>query len=192
MLLGLALSFATAKLATDILKMWAGRLRPDFLSRCRWSSEENRCLGDAQLIIEGRRSFPSGHSSNAFAGFGFLSLWIAGHLGVLSGWGGAYGGGRAWRVILAGMPLFPAAYVAISRTQQYIHNPSDVAFGSALGFGCAVIFFFMYYRTEGVPRDDTPPSVAFGKKDKLEDAPFETVDRVKGPRAVAAGGYEEV
>ena len=162
-------------------------------------------------------------------------------MGVLSGWGGTYGGGRAWRVVLAGMPLFPAAYVAISRYADRflpssqskplttLHHPehnntftipptsvsnplpthhspthfksqkliiskkNTPAFGSALGFTCALIFFFMFYRTEGVPRDDTPPSVAFGQKDKYEDAPFDTIARKSGGDGGRDGRqYEEV
>ncbi|KAJ3277963.1 hypothetical protein HK104_002784 [Borealophlyctis nickersoniae] len=152
LLLGLSLSFAAAKLSTDILKMWAGRFRPDFLDRCKWDPVLGDCTGDPNVVKDGRRSFPSGHSSNAFAGMGFLSLWVAGHLGVLSGWGGSQGGGRAWRVMAAVMPLFPASYIAISRSQQYIHFPTDIAFGIALGMVWAVIFYAMFYRA-GQPRE---------------------------------------
>jgi diacylglycerol diphosphate phosphatase/phosphatidate phosphatase len=90
--------------------------------------------------MDGRRSWPSGHSSLCFAGLGFLGMWFSGL--VLDG---IYistdqvdasrriylqsRAGRAWRFVLPFAPWLLAAYVAISRTQQYIHHPTDVLSG---------------------------------------------------------------
>ena len=79
-------------IVTDTLKSMVGRLRPDFLSRCMpdyslappgsinnatgyvaaWA---NVCTGDEHIIIEGRKSFPSGHSSYIMTGMVFL-FWF--------------------------------------------------------------------------------------------------------------------
>lgn len=70
-------------LTTDVVKNMVGRLRPDFISRCQpdytlpgvvvepysgYVAQPFVCTGDPKVIKEGRRSFPSGHSSAAFVG----------------------------------------------------------------------------------------------------------------------------
>lgn len=75
---------------TDIVKNAVGRPRPDLLDRCQAKAgtpgdilvdytvctQKNR-----HRLDDGFRSFPSGHSSMAFMGLGFLSWWLAGQLG---------------------------------------------------------------------------------------------------------------
>lgn len=88
------------------------------------------CTGDVELVREGRRSFPSGHSSTMFAGMGFLSIWMAGWFGLLRSWRDMdvvdelqeedpsemrVEHGRGWKSTSSLIPLLPAAYVAISR-----------------------------------------------------------------------------
>ncbi|KNC99075.1 uncharacterized protein SPPG_06022 [Spizellomyces punctatus DAOM BR117] len=168
-MLGLLFSLATTKLFTDFLKNWAGRLRPDFLGRCLWNATLNACTGDTETIREGRRSFPSGHTSSMFAGMGFLSIWMAGWFGVLRNWrerevsveedesDGMESAveeefGKGWKGVLILVPLLPAFYVGISRTQQYVHHPSDVAFGGAMGFLISLLFYRLFYDRTGRPK----------------------------------------
>ncbi|KAJ3189521.1 hypothetical protein HDU85_003152 [Gaertneriomyces sp. JEL0708] len=126
-MLALIFTLLATKLVVDCLKQWVGRLRPDFLDRCAWDDTIQACTGDAGLVLEGRRSFPSGHASTSFAGMAFLSIWMAGWFGlyrtteihddsdddeavdVLS----RYGHGT--KLTLSLLPLLPAAYVAVSR-----------------------------------------------------------------------------
>ena len=82
-----------------------------------------------QKILDGRRSFPSGHSSTAFAGMMFLSLWIAGMTGA---WclsqptsGGSFLHSKLARLVLSLLPLVFATWVAVSRMEDYVSRNSD-------------------------------------------------------------------
>lgn len=95
-------------------KNWAGRLRPDFLSRCQWNNVKLKCTGDAQQILEGRRSFPSGHAAHSFAGGMFAASWLA-SIGQKGGSRLGWIGGKGLRVVLPFILLLLPICVAISR-----------------------------------------------------------------------------
>ncbi|KAJ3289457.1 hypothetical protein HDU79_004040 [Rhizoclosmatium sp. JEL0117] len=60
---------------TNLIKNIVGRFRPDFLDRCQYDTVKKMCTGAAGLVLDGRKSFPSGHSSFSFGGLLLLSLW---------------------------------------------------------------------------------------------------------------------
>ncbi|KAI3638953.1 hypothetical protein MIR68_003451 [Amoeboaphelidium protococcarum] len=154
-ILGLLLTLLITYLITDIVKLLIGRLRPDFLDRCQPSgtAPNSPCTGDADLVYEGRKSFPSGHASFSFAGLTYLALYISGKIRMLSG--------RAY--LYKFMPFLVliscAALVAMSRIRDYRHHWQDVVVGSLLGFIVAcLIYSFCYYplwsKMAGMPRLD--------------------------------------
>lgn len=66
-ILGLFMSVSCCYLTTNILKITCGRLRPDFIDRCKPKSLvifPIICTGNVRDIFEGRKSFPSGHTSS--------------------------------------------------------------------------------------------------------------------------------
>ncbi|EMS52163.1 Putative lipid phosphate phosphatase 3, chloroplastic [Triticum urartu] len=84
------------------------------------------CHGDASVIKEGHKSFPSGHSSWSFAGLGFLSWYLAGKITVFDR------RGHVAKLCVVILPLLVAAVIAISRVDDYWHHWQDVFAGGIL------------------------------------------------------------
>ena len=120
-----------------------GRLRPDFISRCapdtKYLPSSIICTGAAKLVAEGRRSFPSGHSSSAFGGLGFISLLLNDHFLVFDG------SGRIYKFIIFLIPLLTASLVSISRIVDYRHHWDDVLVGSSIGCLSAAVGYYYFY-----------------------------------------------
>ncbi|KZT07287.1 lipid phosphate phosphatase 1 [Laetiporus sulphureus 93-53] len=138
-----------SEVITEFLKNRVGRLRPDFLHRCKWDKDVKSCAGDLETVLDGRRSFPSGHSSTAFSGMMFLSLFIAGMTGA---WcithpapARSFVASRLARFILSLLPLVFASWVAISRLEDNKHHKEDVIVGSLIGSACAIVCYLTYW-----------------------------------------------
>lgn len=144
-LLGLALCISVTGVLTNVLKAWVGKLRPDFLARCGPGPQISLdkfvdisvCTAPLgkDLLQDGMRSTPSGHSSVAFTAFGYLCIWLYGQwrLCALSSVEKPL-----YMYIVAAVPLMLAIYIALSRVQDYKHTFLDVTLGSVLG--CTVAF----------------------------------------------------
>jgi diacylglycerol diphosphate phosphatase/phosphatidate phosphatase len=144
---------------TDSVKNAVGRPRPDLIDRCKPASGTAKdtlvtisvCTEtDHHVLHDGWRSFPSGHSSFAFSGLGFLALFFAGQMHVfrprtdLS------------KALLAIAPLLGAALIAISRCEDYRHDVYDVTCGSILGMAIAYFSYRRYYPRLRSPKCDEP------------------------------------
>lgn len=159
-LLAYVLCMALNGVITNQMKLLVGRPRPDFFNRCyvnvdiynsndvelKLNSVVNdlqnlNCDGDPHTINEGRKSFPSGHSSSAFAGFGFVAFYVWGKSLAFA----KFGYTKSWR-FLSGFPfLLTALYIVISRTQDYRHHWEDVTIGSIIGLLSAYFSYRLYY-----------------------------------------------
>ena len=143
-LLGHSLACGLNGLLVDIIKLTVGRPRPDFFFRCfpdGIMNSEMKCTGDHWQVIDGRKSFPSGHSSFSFAGLGFLAFYLIGKFKIFT----EEGRGVSYRIFLSFTPFVIALLVAISRTMDYHHWWQDVTVGSIIGILLAYFTYRQYF-----------------------------------------------
>lgn len=187
--LGLGLSLAGAFLVTSALKDVVGQPRPNLLARCQPDVAQiatyavgglGRYLPEAPILVtagictnpdksvvqDGFQAWPSGHSSFSFAGLLYLTLWLAGRVGVavpsgIAGSSGLWAGPRersgsqhrvargaappVWLLVAALIPVGAAAYIAASRWADNQHSGWDILAGSAIGVGFAWLGYRWYH-----------------------------------------------
>ncbi|KAK4119840.1 acid phosphatase/Vanadium-dependent haloperoxidase [Parathielavia appendiculata] len=157
--LGLLYSLILGSLFQVIIKQLIGGFRPYFLAVCQpdislapthnntglngvgfhqimYTSEV--CTNpDKQAIKTAMTSFPSGHSTTAFAGYVFLFLWMNAKLKVWANFQASF----YWLAVLLA-PLLGATLMAACLTVDQAHNWYDILAGVVIG----TVVAFMSYR----------------------------------------------
>jgi len=158
-LLGFFNSVLLTLFVTDVIKNAVGRPRPDLLARCQpapgTSGDElvsiDACTETRHHVLQdGWRSFPSGHSSFAFSGLGYLALFFASQTYVFRP------RSDLARFLLVLAPLLGAALIAISRLEDYRHDVFDVVCGSLLGSAIAYSTWRRHYPSLSSAACNTP------------------------------------
>lgn len=116
-------NYAYCGIRADFIKFRVGRFRQDFFDRCQYDAVQDICTEPAGIVSEGRRSFPSGHSSSAFFGCVFLVLFLAGKNRAFAYSVTFPGSGilmsRLLRVLICISPLFLSSFIAMSRWEDH-------------------------------------------------------------------------
>ncbi|GAO15359.1 uncharacterized protein UV8b_07080 [Ustilaginoidea virens] len=156
---GLLYSLITAAVFQVFLKWLVGGLRPHFLDVCKPDVSRAKalaglnakgyqqlyftpdiCTGDRKEINDSLESFPSGHTTAAFAGFVYLSLYLNAKLKVFSNYHPAM-----WKLILVYAPVLGAALIGGALTIDEYHNWYDVVAGAVIGTVMAFSAYRMTY-----------------------------------------------
>lgn len=135
-----ARAYALLSLMLNPCKLYAGRLRPDFLARLEHAgySAASRgvdwCSVDDAAVVLGRKSFPSGHSGTSFAAMVPLTLFLCVELRALSR-------GSLALLVVAVSPLALAFVCGISRHRDEWHHFSDIVAGAVMGVAAGAAAF---------------------------------------------------
>lgn len=95
------------------------------------------CTGDKNKINDSLESFPSGHSTAAFAGFVYLYLYLNAKLKVFANYHPAF-----WKLIAIYAPILGAVLIGGALTIDEFHNWYDIVAGATIG----TVFAFSSYR----------------------------------------------
>ncbi|KAF1810468.1 PAP2-domain-containing protein [Eremomyces bilateralis CBS 781.70] len=195
-ILGLGLSVSAAFTITGALKNAIGKPRPDLIDRCQpppgsvdppmyGLSTHSICTQtDNDILKDGFRSFPSGHSSSAFAGLFYLSIYLAAKLHVLDS------KGEVWKSFIVLVPTLAAALVAGSRIMDARHHPFDVITGSMLGTLTAWGSYRQYFPpvSETWRKGRAYPIRSWGKQPKAPEYALRDEERDSNDSTTALDG----
>eukprot|EP00759_Apiculatamorpha_spiralis_P012963 PhF_6_TR19795/c0_g1_i1/m.28862/K18693/DPP1, DPPL, PLPP4_5; diacylglycerol diphosphate phosphatase / phosphatidate phosphatase len=159
--LGYIQSVVTANGVITALKLYVGRLRPDFLDRLRQSGYTQQqienwaamCYVYDDVVLEGRKSFPSGACGVTFASMTFVFLYILWKWKVMKR-------GQLFPLLVAMLPIVFALFVCSSRLRDFWHHGSDVVAGCILGLVLSSLCFEINFEVkddgELAPRSRMP------------------------------------
>ncbi|XP_052813815.1 phospholipid phosphatase 3-like [Mya arenaria] len=135
----------SSSLVMETTKLFAGRLRPNFLSVCdidldlvncsqgHVEIDDSTCRNDDKsMVMDARKSFPSGHASLAVFTIVFLSIYL--HERFI--WA------RKVRIFIPTIQtglLIAGVYICISRMSDNRHHAGDIIAGAVLGLVFALL-----------------------------------------------------
>ena len=115
---------------------------------------EQVCTGDQEKIQNALESFPSGHAEVAFAGLGYLAIYLFCHLRIPSLKRTTVSN---WKLLLVIAPLLLATYLSSTLVLGYHHHACDVCFGALIGWVMAFLGYQMVFKAISDGRWNTVP-----------------------------------
>jgi membrane-associated phospholipid phosphatase len=155
--------------ATRLVKVWTGRLRPDFQDRVRHvycslpepggidcaGVDPDRLFHDPDRarkeLDDGRASFPSGHAATGMVMATSLALDVGAHWV----WGrdatpASRRAGVLAMAVIGGLGTVPG--LTRSALGDHVHHTGDVVAGALIGLAIGNAFHWLHFDTHGVPR----------------------------------------
>lgn len=163
--LGGAEAVVGAAVVTEAFKLGFGRLRPDFRERYVRAAcanvvdkpDELDCTGvlddgfvvERKELLDGMKSFFSGHASLSFAAASFVAMQI----GSDYLWGkDAPDWARPVAGIAVGGLLAGAGYISATRVEDNRHHLEDVVVGASVGVASGVAAYLVHFDVDGEAR----------------------------------------
>ncbi|RYP78018.1 hypothetical protein DL769_003290 [Monosporascus sp. CRB-8-3] len=191
---GLLYSLITAAVFQVFVKWLIGGLRPHFLAVCKPDVGLARgaaaagegyneagfrglyytreiCTGDEASVNDALESFPSGHTTAAFAGFVYLYLYLNAKLKVFANYHAPM-----WKLVVLYVPILVATLIGGALTVDKFHNWYDVFAGAVIGTAMAFSAYRMCYaaiwdwRFNHTPLNRTQPFAYAPGEAELADA----------------------
>ena len=97
--------------------------------------------GDKAAIQDTRQSYPSGHSAYMFSTSCLLTLYLIGHLRLIS----APRSGQFIFAFLCLSPVILATFVALTRIYDFEHAPADVNCGCFIGIASSLLAYHLNF-----------------------------------------------
>ncbi|XP_060063027.1 phospholipid phosphatase 2-like [Ylistrum balloti] len=150
------LGIALTQSVVSVMKLWAGRLRPNFFAWCIPEYNATECdvgggyitdfvclNNDTKEVDDVKQSFPSGHSSSAVYAFTFVAIYLDIRFRQQLQW-------RLYmRIIGPSVQTFlvgAGIYICLTRVQDNKHHPTDVIGGAVIGLAICLIMIFGWSR----------------------------------------------
>lgn len=121
-LYGISLAYSINAIFTAILKLIVGRPRPNFFYRCFPDGvgiEVQNCTGEWAGQMDGRKSFPSAHSSFSFTGMVYITCYL---FTIFDFSQPSFG--RGILLFSSLVPILLAIIISLSRACDYHHHLS--------------------------------------------------------------------
>lgn len=166
-LLGLCQALLIAKAIYETMKLSFGRPRPNFYAYCNYAGYRealesgdftaynanttvgnfgsvSKCTASTAEITSSLSAFPSGHAAMSFAGMLYLTMYFRSAVNL-----------KGVHVTLGSLftcwPLIVSSYIALSRFRDHFHFTDDVAVGSMIGIGSALVAWWHYQTSKRDP-----------------------------------------
>lgn len=165
-LVGASEAVLGASVITEAMKLSFGRLRPDF--RERWvraacgglvtkpddldcSITDDGFVVERKDLLDGMKSFPSGHASTSWAAATFIIMQVGStHL-----WGSSADRAEWFQPIaglIVGSVAAGAGYVTMTRLSDHRHHFEDVAVGAGVGVASGMAAYLIHFDLDGNAR----------------------------------------
>ncbi|XP_069107824.1 phospholipid phosphatase 1-like [Argopecten irradians] len=152
------LGLAITQSVVSMMKLSAGRLRPNFFAWCNPEYNATGCdVGGGYItdfvctnsnmddVIDSKQSFPSGHSSSAVYAFTYVAIFLEIRLRYQLKWRLYL---RMIGPVIQTLLIIAALYICLSRIQDNKHHPTDVLGGAVVGLVFCLITIFSWSRDE--------------------------------------------